>query len=170
MSEECRRHFIAPGIGLAGVFGNGARRHFVGKPGVAFRVAPGQPRRGAAGTPVNGGTNDDVRQRHPLSGADDFGNEAHVTTPLCGGSGKNMIGHSALPDPASPELPVRCCTVQAMAIRIESDSAIPARASRCKTIMQKSVHRLMRQRFVKYALYLTPTSLARSLFPPPPHP
>ena len=56
------------------------------------------------------------------------------------------IGHSALPAPTSPtenvqmvstqpELPVLRCTVQAMAIRIESDSAIAARASRYKTVM-----------------------------------
>ena len=51
------------------------------------------------------------------------------------------IGHSALPAPVSPtenvqmvstqpELPVRCCTSQAIVIRSESDSAIPAKASR----------------------------------------
>jgi len=33
-----------------------------------------------------------------------------------------------------PELPVRCCTTQAPAIRIESDSAIAASATRYETI------------------------------------
>lgn len=56
-------------------------------------------------------------------------------------------GHSALPAPTAPtekvqmvsiqpEFPVRCCTIQAMAIRIESDIAIPARTSRYETDMQ----------------------------------
>ena len=31
--------------------------------------------------PVDGGADDDVGQRHALGGADDGGNEAHVTTP-----------------------------------------------------------------------------------------
>jgi len=35
-----------------------------------------------------------------------------------------------------PELPVKCCTLQAMAIRIESASAIAARASRYNTVMR----------------------------------
>ena len=54
-------------------------------------------------------------------------------------------GHSALPAPTSPsenvqmvstqpELPVRCCTIQAPAIRSDSDSAIAASASRYKVI------------------------------------
>src|ERR1700736_6629532 len=72
----------------------------------------------------------------------------NAATSHCRASGAlPPIGHSALPTPTSPteniqmvstqpELPVRCCTVQAMAIRIESDSAIAASASRCKTIVQ----------------------------------
>src|SRR5471032_3395316 len=86
-------------------------------------------------------------------------------------------GHSALPAPVSPtenvqmvstqpELPVRCCTIQATAIRIESDSAIASRASKYKTTMQKPVNRLKRQRFVKYALHLSPVSYRSSLFLP----
>ena len=58
-------------------------------------------------------------------------------------------GHSALPAPTSPsekvqmvstqpELPVRCCTTQATAIRIDSDSAIAASAPRYTIVMQKS--------------------------------
>ena len=50
-------------------------------------------------------------------------------------------GHSAPMAPVSPsenvqmvstqpELPVRCCTIQASAIRIDNDNAIPAKASR----------------------------------------
>jgi hypothetical protein len=49
------------------------------------------------------------------------------------------MGHSALPAPTTPsekiqmvstrpELPVRCCTIQAIAIRIESDSATAAQS------------------------------------------
>src|ERR1700730_3843069 len=64
-----------------------------------------------------------------------------------------------------PELPMRCCTIQAMAIRTESDSAIPARASRYKTVMQKPVNRLRHQRFVKYAVHLNRVSRRSSLFP-----
>ena len=62
-------------------------------------------------------------------------------------------GHSALPAPTSPsekvqivstqpELPVRCCTSQAPAIRTDSDSAIAAKASRYKIIMQMPAKRL----------------------------
>ncbi len=58
------------------------------------------------------------------------------------------IGHSALPTPVSPtanvqmvstqpELPLRCCTIQAIAIRIDSDTAIPAKAARYPTVMQR---------------------------------
>jgi hypothetical protein len=35
-----------------------------------------------------------------------------------------------------PELPVRCCTSQAPAIRADSESAIAASASKYKTVMQ----------------------------------
>jgi hypothetical protein len=35
-----------------------------------------------------------------------------------------------------PELPVRCCTIQASAIRIDNDSAIPKRVSRYQTVMR----------------------------------
>jgi hypothetical protein len=35
-----------------------------------------------------------------------------------------------------PELPVRCCTSQAPAIRNDSESAIAASASKYKTVMQ----------------------------------
>ena len=38
-----------------------------------------------------GGADHEIGQRHPLGGADDSGNDAHVTTPFCGGSGKNML-------------------------------------------------------------------------------
>src|SRR5689334_13145771 len=57
------------------------------------------------------------------------------------------IGHSALPAPTSPtekvqivstqpELPVRCCTIQAPAIRIEREAAIRTRAARRVSAMQ----------------------------------
>ena len=42
MREERSRQFIVLRIGSGGMFGNGARRHFVGKPGVAFGVAGGK--------------------------------------------------------------------------------------------------------------------------------
>src|SRR3982075_2709460 len=56
-------------------------------------------------------------------------------------------GHSAAPAPTrpkekvqmvstQPELPVRCCTIQAPAIRIENDTAIAASASRYRIVMQ----------------------------------
>ena len=56
-------------------------------------------------------------------------------------------GHKALPTPTrpsekvqivstQPELPVRCCTTQAPAIRTESDTAMAASASRYKTVMK----------------------------------
>src|SRR6202158_2370812 len=90
-SEECRRHLAMLGIGFGGVLGKGTCRHLVRKRGVAFRVAAGQPRRGARAQPLDGGANDDVRQRHPFGGADHSGNEVHVATPSCGGSGKNML-------------------------------------------------------------------------------
>jgi hypothetical protein len=41
-----------------------------------------------------------------------------------------------------PELPVRCCTSHAPAIRTDKDSAIAAKASRKKIIMQMTVKRL----------------------------
>src|ERR1700687_2790903 len=91
VSEECRRHLAMLGIGFGGVLGKGTCRHLVRKRGVAFRVAAGQPRRGARAQPLDGGANDDVRQRHPFGGADHSGNEVHVATPSCGGSGKNML-------------------------------------------------------------------------------
>src|SRR5262245_56527296 len=57
------------------------------------------------------------------------------------------IGHSALPAPTSPsenvqmvstqpELPVRCCTAQAPAIRMERETAIRTRAARKVSVMQ----------------------------------
>src|ERR1700738_5019871 len=67
-----------------------------------------------------------------------------------------------------PELPVRCCTIQAMAIGTKSDIKNPASASRYKTVMQKPVNRLRRQIFVKYALHLSPVSRRSSLFRPKP--
>ena len=56
-------------------------------------------------------------------------------------------GQSALPAPTSPtakvqmvstqpELPLCCCTTQAKAIRIDSDSAIAMRDSRYKTVIR----------------------------------
>jgi hypothetical protein len=59
------------------------------------------------------------------------------------------IGHSALPAPVSPtenvqmvstqpELPVRCRTIQASDMRIESDTAIRASASKATMITQKA--------------------------------
>ena len=71
-------------------------------------------------------------------------------------------GHSALAAPTSPtanvqmvstqpELPVRCCTIQAPAIRIDSDTAIAASASRYKIVMQKPVNRCGVKDLSKYA-------------------
>ena len=57
-----------------------------------------------------------------------------------------------------PELPVRCCTIQAPAIRTDSDSAIAASASRYKQSCKKPVKRLRRQSFVKYAGSSSPVS------------
>lgn len=37
-----------------------------------------------------------------------------------------------------PEFPVRCCPIQAIAIRIDSDTAIPASASRYPSVVQKT--------------------------------
>jgi hypothetical protein len=37
-----------------------------------------------------------------------------------------------------PELPVRCCTIQAPAIMTESDAAMATNASRYKAVMKKS--------------------------------
>ncbi len=79
------------GVGRIGMFGDGARRHLVGKRGIAFRVAAGEPRRGARAQPLDGGADHEIGQRHPFGGADDSGDDAHVTTPFCGGSGKNML-------------------------------------------------------------------------------
>jgi hypothetical protein len=56
-------------------------------------------------------------------------------------------GHSALPTPTrpsekvqmvstQPELPVRCCTRKAPAIRSDSETAMAASASRYKMVMQ----------------------------------
>src|SRR5258706_12664093 len=74
------------GVGLVGVPGNSPRCHFVRKQGVALRVAASQPRRGARAQPLDGGSDQEIRQRHPFGAADDFGYEAHVTTPVCDGS------------------------------------------------------------------------------------
>ena len=38
-----------------------------------------------------------------------------------------------------PELPVRCCTSQAPAIRTDSETAIAASASRYKMVMQNPI-------------------------------
>ena len=57
-------------------------RHLAGERRVALGAAAGQPRCGARAQPLDRGANDDVRQRHPFGGADDPGNEAHVTTPF----------------------------------------------------------------------------------------
>jgi hypothetical protein len=62
-----------------------------------------------------------------------------------------------------PELPVRCCTAHAPVIRIDRHSAMTASASRCKMTMQKPANRPKRQRFVKYALSLSPVSPGSSL-------
>jgi hypothetical protein len=35
-----------------------------------------------------------------------------------------------------PELPLRCCTSQASVIRIDIDTAMPANASKAKTVMR----------------------------------
>ena len=47
VGNERRRHFVRLSAGVIGVFGNGARRHFVGEPGVAFGIADGKSRGGA---------------------------------------------------------------------------------------------------------------------------
>ena len=58
------------------------------------------------------------------------------------------IGHSALPAPTrptanvqivstQPELPVRCCTTQAKAIRTHSDNAIASSAQRYTMVIWK---------------------------------
>src|ERR1700686_3316721 len=75
-------------------------------------------------------------------------------------------GHSALAAPTSPsenvqmvstqpELPVRCCTIHAAAIRTDRDTAIAARASRYKasgyqTTIRNPANSLTRQTFSKY--------------------
>ena len=82
MSEERSRHLGVPGVGLAGVFGIGARRHRIGEPGIAFGVPGGEPCGSARAQPVNRGADDDIGQRHPFGGADDGGREVHVTTPF----------------------------------------------------------------------------------------
>src|SRR5271154_7565092 len=74
----------------------------------------------------------------------------------------SAIGHSELAAPTrptenvqmvstQPELPVRCCTTHAPAIRIESATAIAANAFKYKNIMQMPVRRRRHQRFMKYA-------------------
>src|SRR5205823_12596933 len=65
-----------------GVFGDRAGRHLVGKPGVAFGIAGREPGCGARAQAMDRGADDGVGQRHPLGGADDRGDEAHVTTPF----------------------------------------------------------------------------------------
>ena len=80
--EERGRQFIVLCIGGGGMFGNGASRHFTGKPRVAFGVAGGELRRGTRAELVDRAANDDIGQRHPLGGVDNPGDEAHVTVPL----------------------------------------------------------------------------------------
>jgi hypothetical protein len=82
--KELDRHLVVRNIGVVGIFGDGARRHFVGEPGIAFRIPGGEPRGGARAELVDGGADNNVRQRHPLGGAHDRGNEAHVATPFGG--------------------------------------------------------------------------------------
>ncbi len=89
--EERRRHLIMLGVGGIGMFGDGARRHLVGKRGIAFRVAAGEPCCGARTQPLDRGAHHEIGQRHPFGGADDGGDDAHATPSFCGGSGKNML-------------------------------------------------------------------------------
>src|SRR3984893_16808643 len=148
-------------MGPAGVSGDGAGCRFAGKGGVAFRIAAGQARRGARAQPLDRGANDEVRQRHPLGGADDPGYEAHVTTPFCGGSGiepkpgfcRKMNSLRGIP--TEPESPVRCCTIQTPAIETGSATAMAASASRRKTIMGNHAKSRHVRRFMKYAWTLS---------------
>ena len=89
--EKGRRNLVMLGIGRFVMFGDGAASHFAGERGIAFRAAGGEPRRRARTHTLDGGANDGVGQRHPFGGADDRGNQAHVTTSFCGGIGKNTL-------------------------------------------------------------------------------
>jgi hypothetical protein len=60
MGEERRGHLGVPGVGLAGISGNSARRHRIGEPGIAFGVPGGEPCGGARAQPVNRGADDDM--------------------------------------------------------------------------------------------------------------
>ena len=73
------------------------------------------------------------------------------------------IGHNALPAPLSPtdnvqmvstqpELPVRCCTIHAPAIRTDSDSAMATSASRYKLAMRNPANSFRHRGFMKYAV------------------
>src|SRR5258707_7874754 len=119
MREECRRHFVVLGVGLVGVFGDGTCRYFVRK------------------QPLDGGADDDVRQRHPFGGADDHGYEAHVTTPLCGGSGKNMLVRNRSSRYRPPrERHSPAWQTRPLFAESAQKTAIAASASRGKTVMQ----------------------------------
>ena len=83
------------GVGGIGVLGDGMAGHLAGEGGVALAAAGGQLNGGPGAQPMDRGTDDDVRQRHPFGGADDGGDQAHAATPWFmyrpGGSGKNLL-------------------------------------------------------------------------------
>ena len=87
-AEERRRHLVMLGVGRLGMFGDGARRHACGERCVVCRRCRWQAAPPCASTSADRGADHEIGQRHPLGGADHLRHEAHVTAPLCGGSGK----------------------------------------------------------------------------------